>query len=339
MNRRQRIAAINIMIKQADSGIVNFLVQALTPMFNSIKNDPIGGIGQLLLEGVIFSSCFGWIGAIVVTVLDMVFGINVRTLLDTIKRIIVPFMQEHQGQPVDIDSASEHLSTQVMSSVGMNSTDANKTFDQITEENPGIKLAANLLVNRYGIVKEAGLLGILKNLTMGGFIKSLIKSLFIGAGFSAASSTVKNIFTGTSDQNKDITQSHESNKTDPEKSILKYVGRPTNSSESMKKYNNDADKDEKSGEAFYIISNGSFERMMYELVKETYPRMPENVADVIERNFDKVIYQIKEKFIEWNKEDIDQPGTYVRVPTEIGGFPLNSFKNIADVILSMFAIK
>ena len=327
---------------EADFSLTNMIVDALSSTFNDIKNDPIGGISQLLLEGLIFSK-IGWIGTIITVILDKGFGINASSLFSAIKNHIIPFMTQNQGKSVNVDSASSQLTNRVLSSLNVSPTDANKSFDQVAADNPELKLASNLLFNQNGtIVKRAFLGGLVAKLTASTLIKSIIKALLVGAGFSAAGEMVSQVVKSTpapTDETKPATQDkkEEPVKIDTENTILKYVGKPSNDFESNKIYPNDAPKNERdAGQAFYIISSGQFENMIFDLIFRVYPNMKGSVARIIEQNFGKVIPQIKREFVAWNDEDVDEKGTYVRAPSKINGIPINSFKSIVDATLSLY---
>lgn len=348
MKRSARIELIKSLNKQADFSLTNMIVQSLSSIFNDIKNDPIGGISQLLLEGLIFSK-IGWIGTIITVILDKGFGINASSLFSSIKNAIIPFMTQNQGKSINIDSASNQLTNRILSSLNISSADANKPFEQVAADNPELKLASNLLFSENGsIVKRAALGGLVSKLTASVLIRSIVKALLVGAGFSSVGEMVKQVIKPTSapaptDETKPATQERKEEKPatiDIENTILKYVGKPSKDFESTKIYQNDASKEEKdAGQAFYIISSGQFEDMIFNLIFKVYPNMKRNVAKIIEQNFGKIIPQIKREFEAWNEENISEQGVYVRVPTKINGMPINSFKGIVDATLSLYRTK
>lgn len=348
MKRSARIKVINSINKQAEFSLTNMLLDGLSSTFASIQQDPITGIAQILLEGIIFTQ-LGWMGAIITTILDVGLGINVKSLFNAIKTYIIPFMTQNLGKSINVDSASTQLTNSVISSLNVSPTDANKTFGDVQQEKPELKSVGNLFSKNEKdiIVKEAFLGGLLSKLTLKGLIGSTIKALLIGAGFKSAGgavvSGVKSMLGLDKETPKNTTQTTDK-KDQPdqlkENTILKYVGKPSGDEESNKVYPNDAKKgDTEGGQSFYIISAGRFEDMMLDLVFRVYPNIKKEVARIIEKNFNKIVSQVKKEFVDWNDENIDQRGTYIRVPTQINGKKLNSFKDIVDLILSLFVIK
>jgi len=346
MKNKSRIKLLKAIHKEAGvlDDATSFIAKGIASIVD--MNNPVTSIAQLILEGVIFSKV-GWVGAIITTVLDVGFGINVTSLWQKISEHVIPFMTQNQGKSVNVDAASTQLTQQVVSSLGVPVDKQNITADEILQNDPAVKTSLNNMRNE--IIKNAGVgsaaAGALGKSSIINIIKAIIKALFIGAGFSAAgnaiSSGVKS-FTGIGGDPQKTDEKKKEPSLNKNTSILKYVGNPSSSySQAFVKYKNDAGKaDSGGGGTFYLISKGPFNDLIFELVNKIYPDMPEKVKNDFEKNFEQVVSQVKQEFFSWNENiKIEREGTYIRVPSEIGGISLNSLKDIADLTLTLMQIK
>lgn len=344
MKRSARINLLKSINKQADFSIYDTIIKSISSLVD--LNNPVTSILNLLAQGVIFSY-FGWTGAILAVFLDKAFGINVTSLCSTIKDYVIPFITGNAGKPTNVAAEAEKMTSQVLSKLNVKSTDANKTLDQVQQENPDVKTAlAQFQIKKEGVA--GAIVGAMARWSLWGIVKSIIIALLTGAGFSMAGEATKQIVQNVNSPGsskpdplvpdkppKDVKETP----IDPEKSILKYVGAPSNDSAIIKQHPNTADKDGKDGDIFYIQSSGEFIPMLYNIVTQTYPNMSPKVKSIITNKFQTIAVPIMNEFVKWNNEDIEKPGTYVRVPPRIDGIVLDSFKKIADMVLSRFAIR
>lgn len=316
MDQKARINFLHSLRKQADFSLTDTFVEALSSTFNEIKANPISGIAHLLIEGTIFMQ-FGWIGTIVVLILDKVFNVNIKTICSAIKDLFVPFAEKHKDTPFDINSVSENMASQVLSKANISSLDITKPFDQIANENPAIKIGTQ----NNQIVKQAFLGGLFAKLTLKTVFGSLIKALFIGAGFNMAGEFIKKTISPTKE------------------TIIKYMGEPNTDASLTLSYKNDADQGDQGDNAFYLLTSNPFKKMMTNLVFRVYPNASPRINNIIKTNFDTAIGSVQQEFSKWNPgQNLDHTGIYIRVPQEIGNKKLNSLKDIADCILSMFQL-
>ena len=352
MNSKNRIRKLAFIQREAEGfdTITNSLSSWLKTIIDPAH--PIESIAQLLLEGMIFTK-WGWIPGIIAGILDKGFGINVGSFWRVIKSVVVPFMQRNQGQPVDVNSAATDLASKVISGLNVSPTDIHTPFDSIMAENP--ELAAQGALLEYRITKRGGIGTFLGMASLAGLIKSIIKALLIGAGFSLAGGAMVSGFTGkpmgAQKSENELPQASPQNqkpKYGEHQTLINYAGKPSavvyNGQSSNAKRNNSAGVDGKpERSAWYYISNGEFEDFLRDLVFGIYKNMDGRVVDFINKNFDAAAERIKSQFADWNRGiDIDEMGENVRVPSAIlcpvGEKKLESFKDIADLVLAQFVV-
>ena len=336
MNKKSRVRVLKMLNKQAFGidDIVNYIVNAIKQTID--PENPITSVLQLIAEGFIFSK-FGAIGSIVAVILDKALGINVSTLWKVLSDNLGSFMSSNKGN-VDLDKASSQIANQTISALNVPNEDAAKPFDQLRQEN-GIYTGAFVKSDR--LIKEAGgLFGI----GLWGLLKAIAKAALIGAGFSAGGNLISNVIspsnTSSNTQKSDVPENAQQT-TVPQKvvkSLLKLVGNPSGDGEVYHK--NTADINESSGYAWYITSQGKFEKFVYDWLYKIYGNTTEQVDQTIDTYFMQAIAPLKREIAKWNpEENIDSAGASIRIPHSINGIEMHTVKDLVDFVLSMMTIE
>ncbi|MFZ4795930.1 MAG: hypothetical protein ACOYMA_00455 [Bacteroidia bacterium] len=347
MNQKTRVKALKSIHKQAEFSVMNLLVDSVK---NTIKpDDLLGSVGQLFTEGLLYTA-LGPAYGIIATLLDTVFGVNIGTLLGALKKYVLPYLISGFNHS-DITGATVSLTGNVMQTLGISqsSSKANTTLGDLAESE-GLSAQGNLYSKDNRIIKEASFRSLFASLSLKTLVSSIIKSILIGFGLSAAAGAVKytgrellgigggstgGTGTGEAGEGTDgIATPGASGKT-----ILQYMG-PVNQAYSAATivYKNNASIDEAGGSAFYITLSGSFEDTIISYIKNIYADASDAVYDVIENNIGKVLPSIEKFFIRWNNNNIEY-NSMIRVPPVIENVQLKSIKNIADLVLSRIKVK
>lgn len=319
-----KACANNEIVKSANIGgeIADVLVNSIKGLID--PNNIVASILQLGLEGIIAAK-FGFLWGIVASVLDKVFGINVKNLLKLITGNVGNFIKANpdisQLSPGTIDSISSQITNATLSTAGIDNKDANVPIQQLTDKLNETNASIN-----FGIVKDAQLASKLASLSIGGIVKAIIAALLRGAAASASVVAVQQSDNKIAPKDSVISPS----KTDRiNNKILSMVGKPSGKGEVYHK--NDASKESDEGDnAWFITSSGNFSKTLYNWIVGIYPNMPENIENKVYDNFAKITQPLRKLFIEYNQDiNIDSSGEYIRVPKEF-----KTQKQIVDTILA-----
>ncbi len=328
-----------------DAGMGEQLADMLT---NSIKdlidpNNIVTSILQLGLEGLIGAK-FGFMWSIFVTVLDKVFGINVKNLFKLITGNVGGFLKSSPDiasmSSGTLDAVASKLTNATLSTAGIDSNNANIPIQTLAEKST--EATAMLTA---GIIKDAQAAGFLAKLSIGSLIKSIITALLRGAAASMSVSAVQqsgNLSNkpatndeqvgGSGSSSGNTTSTMPAQRLNPTKSVLKRVGNPSGKGE-VSHVNDASINDDAGNKSWYITSSGNFTKTMFNWVVAIYPDMPENIETKIYDNFIKAARPVRDLFSKWNSGiDIDSPKEYIRVPSNF-----TTQKQIVDTILSAIA--
>ncbi len=311
--------------------LVNTLVSSIKNLID--PQNPITSVLQIITEGFIFSK-WGWAAGIIATILDKVFNVNIKTLFATIRSSLGSFMPNNINKPVNIEEVSNMLTNDVLSKNNISSQEANKSFEQILQEQPEIQQQAQLIqlsLIKHSSMDKIAFFGAISKMGLFGIIKAIIKAALIGAGFSAAG----NVMVSTVKDKPENLPATETSQIQSQK----FISFGEASGLGQKYFANDADIEETKGSAWYIPAINGLDIFIYDWIFEIYPNMPENIKNIVDRNIKRILPIIKREFYKWNPStNIDMPNE-VRVPTNIGKTELHSVKDIVDLTLSILPIK
>lgn len=301
------------------SSIVDSIVQDVQKSIKETGQNPVTAIGQFLLEGYIATK-FGFAWTVVVLILDKVFNVNVKTVLDTIKSTLVPFVSQKDPNSINPESDSNTLTDSVLSKLNINKDQADAPIDDLADE-----AKTKLSSTEYQITKTAGLL----SFSFGAIIKTIIKALLKGFAISTAGGAIVSQIKKTPDATTPV----EPSTVKPARnSLLNYVGQP--SGFGTKTYTNDADIEGYGNKLWQEPIDSNFSNTFMNWIESVYPNMPDHIRKVLSKNFDKGIKVFYDIFKDWNlAQDLNSSSTKMRIPSKY-----KSIKQIVDEFLSMFTV-
>jgi len=338
-----------------EAGLFTAITSVIGASFSDVFNpNDISGSLMKIATTAVMGYMFGMWWSIATAVLQYGFGIDIKTILTVINDVLSKFIStvfsSGNHKEIDVDRTTENLTTEVMDLSNISGPKLEEPIGNIITANQ-----QNEFIKQAGIGSKllGGSLKAFMKTTSGGFLRRLIgtiiKGLLVGSGIGIGTAAV---IRGTKPGAKSLTETlpvssilpdfenkeEKSDKRMVSKSLINYVGRPSN--EGRTYHVNDADVEGEGTEAWYIPNNtGDFGKTIWNWIFVVYPNMPPSAEQIIYNNFVQIYSSILSDFLNYNeKEKLNVYGSYVRIPKVIKNKSIHTIKDIVDIILNSIKV-